>query len=86
MNLDVDVRTYTSFTNVTPPNPVVNGAFQQNQMTFTPGSANDIVVVRAYYRWTIITPLLNAALVNLGGNAVKLFKLDIGKDKLAKVA
>jgi Flp pilus assembly protein TadG len=67
-NLSVDVRTYTSFTNVTPPNPVVNGAFQQNQMTFTPGSANDIVVVRAYYRWTVTTPLLNAALVNLGGS------------------
>lgn len=67
-NLNVDVRTYTSFTSISPPNPVVNGTFQQNQMTFTPGSANDIVVVRAYYRWSISTPLLNAGLVNLSGN------------------
>lgn len=67
-NLNVDVRTYTSFGAVTTPNPVVNGAFQQNQMTFTPGVAGDIVVVRAYYQWTIFTPLLNAALVNLGSN------------------
>lgn len=66
-NLNVDVRTYTSFNTVTTPNPVVNGAFQSNQMTFTPGAAGDIVVVRAYYQWTIITPLLNTALVNLGG-------------------
>ena len=34
----------------------------------TPGAAGDIVVVRAYYRWSIITPLLNSTLVNLGGN------------------
>jgi Flp pilus assembly protein TadG len=67
-NLNVDVRTYTSFNAVTTPNPVVNGAFQQNQMTFTPGSASDIVVVRAYYAWTINTPLLNAALINMSGN------------------
>jgi Flp pilus assembly protein TadG len=67
-NLNVDVRTYTSFNSVTTPNPVVNGAFQQNQMTFTPGSASDIVVVRAYYAWTINTPLLNAALINMSGN------------------
>ena len=67
-NLSIDVRTYSSFTNVTTPNPMVNGAFQQNQMTFTPGSGSDIVVVRAYYRWSVSTPLLNSSLVNLGGN------------------
>ena len=67
-NLDVDVRTYASFNAVTTPNPVVNGAFANNTLVFTPGAAGDIVVVRAYYRWSIITPLLNSTLVNLGGN------------------
>ena len=36
--------------------------------TGTAAAGNDIVLVRAYYTWTIITPLLNASLVNLSGN------------------
>ncbi len=66
-NLNVDVRTYTSFNNITPPDPVVNGVLN-TALPFTPGGPSDIVVVRAYYSWTIVTPLLNATLVNLGSN------------------
>ncbi len=67
-NLNVDVRTYASFAGVSPPNPVVNGAVNPAAMTFTPGNSGDIVVVRAYYTWSVITPLLNPTLVNLAGN------------------
>lgn len=67
-NLNVDVRTYGSFTGVTTPSPVQNGAFNAAAMTFSPGGSSSIVVVRAYYQWNVITPLLNPTLVNLSGN------------------
>jgi Flp pilus assembly protein TadG len=61
-NLSVDVRTFTSFGNVTPVNPVSNGAFSTNNLTFNMGNAGDIVLVRAYYQWTLFTPFLNGGL------------------------
>lgn len=67
-NLYVDVRTFTSFSTVTQPSPVVGGVVDPASLSFTPGVGNDIVLVRSYYTWTIITPLLNASLVNLSGN------------------
>jgi Flp pilus assembly protein TadG len=68
-NLNVDVRTYTNFTGITtPPSPVVNGAVNPAAMTWSPGGSGDIVVVRAYYSWQVITPLLNPTLINLGSN------------------
>lgn len=66
-NLNVDVRTFTGFANVTLSDPVTNGAFDSSKTTFVPGSGEDIVVVRAYYEWNLITPMLNAGLANLGG-------------------
>lgn len=66
-NLQVDVRTFTKFANVTLTDPVTNGAFDSSKTTFVPGDGEDIVVVRAYYEWTLITPMMNAGLANLGG-------------------
>jgi Flp pilus assembly protein TadG len=68
-NLYVDVQTYASFAGQNPTNPVdVNGVFTPTALNWTPGSGQCIVLVRTYYQWTIFTPLLNAALVNLAGN------------------
>jgi Flp pilus assembly protein TadG len=67
-NLSVDVRTYSSFAaiNVTPP---INGdAIDQTQLTFNDGAPCDIVLVRVFYPWTLITPLLEPGLPNLGPN------------------
>lgn len=66
-NLYVDVRTYSTFASVSAPQPVSNGTFNSGALTFTPGSANDIVVVRAYYQWTMIAPFFNQALQQLNG-------------------
>lgn len=65
--LTVDVRTFPKFTNVAMSDPVTNGAVDPSKTSFTPGGGEDIVVVRAYYEWTLITPMLNAGLANLGG-------------------
>ena len=66
-NLSVDVRTYQTFASVTAPQPVTNGTFNAAALTFAPGGPNDIVVVRAYYQWPLIAPMLSQALQQLNG-------------------
>lgn len=65
--LTVDVRTFPKFADVAMADPVTDGAIDASKTNFTPGNGEDIVVVRAYYEWTLITPMLNAGLANLGG-------------------
>jgi len=67
-NMSVDVRTFSSFAaiNVTP--PIAGNAIDQSQLTFDDGSSCSIVVVRVFYPWTLITPVLEPGLPNLGGN------------------
>lgn len=65
--LQIDVRTFTKFANVTLTDPLTNGAFDATKTTFVPGTGEDIVVVRAYYEWTLITPMMNAGLASVGG-------------------
>ncbi|MDB5432557.1 MAG: pilus assembly protein [Caulobacter sp.] len=66
-SLSVDVRTFTQFSNVTAPSPVTNGAVDPTKVTFTPGAAGDIVLVRCFYTWSLFTPVLSAGLQNLSG-------------------
>ena len=69
-NLSVDVRTFATFQSVTAPQPVTNGVFNPAALTFTPGGPTDIVVVRAYYQWPLIAPLMDQALQQLSGGKV----------------
>lgn len=67
-HLTLDVRTYPQWADATPPEPVgADGEFNESEMTFVPGGAEDIVLARAYYRWKLITPFLSQALVRVGG-------------------
>ena len=67
-NLSVDVRTFPSFSavNVTP--PIKNNAIDQSQLSFDSGTSCQIVLVRVFYPWTLITPVLEPGLPNLGSN------------------
>lgn len=76
-NLTVDVQTYDNFDDLMVVDPVTgartlrgptitNGAVQEG--AWAPGGAEDIVLVRAYYSWTLFTPLLNSGLPNLGNS------------------
>ena len=69
-NLSVDVRTFSTFQSVTAPQPVSGGVFNPAALTFTPGGPTDIVVVRAYYQWPLIAPLMSQALQQLNGGKV----------------
>jgi Flp pilus assembly protein TadG len=65
--LHIDVRTYPKFADVADIDPTTNGAFDDKKTTFVPGGPEAIVVVRAYYEWTLITPMLNEGLETMGG-------------------
>ncbi len=69
-NLQIDVETFSNFTgaSMTPPLDA-NGNLNPNLNKFNPGSACQVGIVRLFYTWHIITPLLQPLLGNLpGGN------------------
>lgn len=69
-NLFLDVDSYPSFVAAAAGtiNPIdENGNFQTGGIGFTPGVDSDIVVVRAYYRWEVMTPLFEPVFANTSG-------------------
>ena len=60
----VDVRSYTSFGGANPPNQIDASGNFQNDTTYQPGGAGDIVVVRLFYQWPIYVSILQ----NMTGN------------------
>lgn len=66
--LGVDVRVFDSFADVDFPaaidaNGNLTGAFQ-----FQPGAPGDIVLVRVFYNWPMLTPIFGDAMSNMSGN------------------
>ena len=68
--LTVDVRTVTDFSSIALNSPIQNGAFNPGALQFQTGGASQIVLVRAYYQWTLFAPLMNTALVKLPGQTL----------------
>ena len=66
--LKVDVQVFSSFQNQTPTSLIKNGSFDDGSVKFTPGCGGSIVLVRTFYQWPTITPLLSTALINLADN------------------
>jgi len=61
----VDVRTFPTFADVTITDPTTNGAFDDAKTVFDTGGSESIVLVRVYYEWALMTPLINTGLKNL---------------------
>ena len=68
-NLFVDVRTYASYTAIAEPNPISNRQITQASLTFSPGAAGNIVMVRAFYQWQLFTPGLDMMVATLNGGS-----------------
>ena len=67
-NLEVDVRTFSQFQSVTLPNPISSGKLQpQSQLQFQMGGPGEIVLVRAYYPWNLIAPLIDGMTAQTSG-------------------
>lgn len=66
-NLFVDVRRYDAFTDIETDPPVVDGELQTEGFAYEPGAPSDIVVVRTYYRWRMLTPMFDRLLADING-------------------
>lgn len=65
--LKVDVRNFSTFGSATFPALVDADGNVTDTVVYQPGSAGDIVVVRAFYAWSIMSPL-SLGLDNVSGN------------------
>jgi Flp pilus assembly protein TadG len=68
-NLFLDVDRFDSFVDADngAQDPIQDGEFVAAGFGYTPGAASDIVVVRAYYRWKVMTPLFEPVFQNVSG-------------------
>lgn len=68
--LFMDVRTVGQFSDVDPVDPLDDDdEIDDGALIFENSGREDIVVVRAYYKWDLIMPGLTAPLANLPGNS-----------------
>ena len=63
--LQIDVRTQTSFQNMASVNPIAHNNFNTAGFCFYSGVPGSIVTMTAYYLWPVQTPLLFQALSNI---------------------
>jgi len=65
--VQVDVRTYTSFSNVDLTKPIDANGNLVNNFTYNPGGPGDIVVVRLLYQYPVYVSLLGLNLSDMAG-------------------
>lgn len=66
--ISVDVKSYTSFQNITISSQIVNGNFDTTTLTYSPGGSCDVVVARLFYKWPLFVTSLGYNISNLNGN------------------
>lgn len=67
--LQIDVRTFSSFQAVDFTDVLDEDGNYNGQFVFQPGSAGDVVLVRVFYSWPILTPVIEEALDDMAGGA-----------------
>lgn len=70
--LFVDVRSFASFSQIPTSIPRKNGDLDTSNFEFAPGGPTSVTIVRAYYRWEVITDLVRPYITNLrpAGNSM----------------
>lgn len=67
--LYIDVQTISGFANTPTGTPLdTAGLIDDDTFGFSPGGPNDIVAVRVFYEWDLLTPGLTAPLANMAGH------------------
>jgi len=68
-NLYLDVKSFPDFqdADASLTTPIQNGVLQTGNFGYAPGSPSNVVVVRAYYQWQVITPFFQSLLANTNG-------------------
>ncbi len=67
--MQIDVRRFDSFTEVDFDNPLTEDGDLRTDLAFDPGGAGDIILVRVFYTWDVMTPLLGEAMANMSDGA-----------------
>jgi len=65
--LGLDVRTYGGFGSAQFSPALDDSGNLSGSMSFDPGSAGDVVVIRAFYTWPMLTPTVGTNFVNMAG-------------------
>lgn len=63
--LFIDVRSFTDFSKIPDAVPRKNGDLDTSGFKFEPGGPTTITIVRAYYRWEVVTDLVRPYITNL---------------------
>lgn len=63
--LFVDVRSFADFSQIPKTLPRKDGDLDTSEFKFAPGGPTTITIVRAYYRWEVITDLVRPYITNL---------------------
>jgi Flp pilus assembly protein TadG len=67
--LEIDVKVFEDFDDVDQSSPIDEGGNMDNSdFGWDPGEAGDIVLVRVFYRWSLMTPNFGGALSNMRDN------------------
>jgi Flp pilus assembly protein TadG len=69
-NIYVDVRTFPNFSGISVSSPLTAGAVDNTKLTYNAGVSCDIVMVRVFYTYTMIAPLLEPGVPNVGNSKV----------------
>ena len=67
--LEIDVKVFQDFGDVDQSSPIDEGGeMDTSDFGWDPGDAGDIVLVRVFYRWSLLTPNFGGALSNMKDN------------------
>lgn len=67
--IQLDVKTYENFGSTANHSPIDDsGDLDTTGFEFDPGGRDDIVVIRAFYEWQLITPVMSAPLANMSND------------------
>lgn len=66
-NLFIDVDRFDTFNDVNNPVPLSNGEFDDSDIAIQVTQPGEIVMIRGYYRWEVITPFFQSIFGNVNG-------------------
>jgi len=63
--IQVDIRPFSSFSGVVLPSPISGQTFSNTNLCYASGIPSDVVLMRVYYLWPLLTPFLLNGLENV---------------------
>jgi Flp pilus assembly protein TadG len=68
-NLQIDVDAFSNFSTASYPSPLkADKTLDPSLNSFAPGGVCSVVLLRTFYTWTVVTPLLTPFMTNMANN------------------